>query len=282
MLYLIVCILFSSAIYVCFKLFKTYNVNTFQAIVCNYFSAIALGIISSPTPVEPTKIFAANWLWGAVILGVLFVLMFYVLGRTSQKNGMSVASVASKMSVVIPVTFGIVVYNESAGFLKLIGIVLALVAVYLTSVKTKGSLRINDFIFPTLLFFGSGVIDTSLKYFENHYVADTMIPIFSATIFFFAAVFGIVFLAIKGNLNIGIKEIIGGLILGIPNYYSIAFLMQALSTNGLESSTVFTINHVSIVALTTLIGLFFFKEKMLLKNWIGVTLAIISIVFVIS
>src|SRR5690606_3038046 len=129
------------------------------------------------------------------------------------------------------------------GFLKLTGIVLALIAVYLTSVKTKGSLRINDFIFPTLLFFGSGVIDTSLKYFENHYVSYTMIPIFSATIFFFAAVFGVVFLAIRGKLNIGIKEVIGGLLLGIPNYYSIAFLMQALSTKGLESSTVFTINH---------------------------------------
>ena len=40
------------------------------------------------------------------------------MALTAQKNGLSVASVASKMSVVIPIIFGIYVYNESLGFQK--------------------------------------------------------------------------------------------------------------------------------------------------------------------
>jgi len=39
---------------------------------------------------------------------------------------------------------------------------------------------------------------------------------------------------------------------------------------------------VAVVALSTLIGLIAFKEKLLLKNWIGILLAIISILLVVS
>ena len=44
------------------------------------------------------------------------------MGITAQRNGLSVASVAGKMSVVIPIIFGIIVYNEGVGFVKVIGI----------------------------------------------------------------------------------------------------------------------------------------------------------------
>jgi len=57
------------------------------------------------------------------------------MAMTAQKNGVSVASISGKMSVVVPVLFGVFLYNESASFFKVIGIGIALVAVYLSSVK---------------------------------------------------------------------------------------------------------------------------------------------------
>ena len=78
------------------------------------------------------------------------------------------------------------------------------------------------------------------------------------------------------------KTVLGGIVLGVPNYYSMEFLLKALQTKGLESSTVFTINNVSIVILTTVFALTFFKEKLVKKNWIGIGLAIISILLVVS
>ena len=56
---------------------------------------------------------------------------------TTQRSGLSVVSVATKMSVVIPVLFGLIYYKESLGFFKLLGISLALIAVYLSSIKSK-------------------------------------------------------------------------------------------------------------------------------------------------
>jgi uncharacterized membrane protein len=60
------------------------------------------------------------------------------------------------------------------------------------------------------------------------------------------------------------------------------FLLKALQTEGLESSTLFTINNVSVVILTTVFALLLFKEKLIKKNWIGIGLAIISILLVAS
>ena len=50
----------------------------------------------------------------------------------------------------------------------------------------------KDFLFPILLFFGSGAIDTSLKYVETSFVPEGGVPLFSATIFGCAFVLGVV------------------------------------------------------------------------------------------
>ena len=74
------------------------------------------------------------------------------MALTAQKNGLSVASVASKMSVIIPILFGIYVYNESYRIIKIIGIILALIAVYLTSLKQKDNVVSNKIYITTYTF----------------------------------------------------------------------------------------------------------------------------------
>jgi len=49
-----------------------------------------------------------------------------------------------------------------------------------------------------------------------------------------------------------------------------------------NSATIFTINNVAIVMLSTILGILFFKEKLTYKNWIGITMAILSIFLVAS
>jgi uncharacterized membrane protein len=48
----------------------------------------------------------------------------------------------------------------------------------------------------------------------------------------------------------------------------------------MPSAIVFSINNISIVAICTLLGLFIFKEKLNLKNCIGIGIAIISILLI--
>lgn len=285
MIALALSILSSTMIFVVFKLFSRFKINTMHAIVMNYITACFCGIIFQESAINLTEIPQYAWFPFALGLGALFITVFNLMAITTQRSGLSVVSVATKMSVVIPIFFGLLYYKESLGLFKLIGIILALAAVYLASLKTQDGLKIkpSNLIFPILVFLGSGVIDTTIKYLEGEYIAQDDTPIFSATIFAMAAGLGTVLLivqALQGKFKFQLKNVLGGIALGIPNYFSVYFLVQALRSDILESSGIFTVNNVAIVMFSTLLGILLFKEKLLLKNWVGIGLAILGILFI--
>lgn len=284
MLYLALSVLFSSLIFVIFKLFSIYKVQTLYAIIINYIVACAVGLFYYSGETTLAQIPSTNWFYSTLGLSLLFILVFNLMAATSQKLGVAVASVATKMSFVLPVLFGVFVYKEELGFMKFLGIILALTAVYFTSLKEKEiSLKKTAFLLPVLVFIGSGLIDTSLKYAQEKFVQETDFPLFSATIFACAASIGIFFILIKSikqPLKINFKNILGGICLGVPNYFSIYFLLKALQNDVLNSASIFTINNVAIVMFSTLLGIVLFKEKLSLKNWGGIVLAVVSIILV--
>jgi len=285
LIYLLLSVLASSLIFITFKLFERFNINILQAIVVNYCIAFITGIIAYKGTVTFSQLPQINWFYYTLALGALFIIVFNLMAITTQRSGLSVVSVATKMSVVIPVLFGLFYYNESLGALKLIGIGIALIAVYLTSVKSKHGINMDRklILLPILVFIGSGIIDTSIKFLEDTYVAQNDVPLFSATIFLAAAVVGVfslLFQAVKGNFKFEAKNIIAGICLGIPNYFSIYFLVKTLRSDILDSSGIFTINNVAIVTLSTLAGIVLFREKLLPKNWLGILLAITSIILI--
>ncbi|AUC86596.1 hypothetical protein CW731_15480 [Polaribacter sp. ALD11] len=283
MIFLLLSILFSTGLFVIFKYFGIYKIDVLKAIFINYIVAFSMGFLLAERQIPISEIYLEPWFSSALVLGALFIGIFFVMAMTSQQNGVSVASIAGKMSVVIPVLFGIILYNESVTFLKISGIIIALVAVYLASVKEDKSEKKGNLLFPILLFLGSGTIDTLIKYVQVNHVADEDVSIFSGSLFGIAAIFGFIILvmkSIKKRTPFGLKNIIAGIILGVPNYYSIIFIIKALQNNAFESSTLFTINNVAIVIASTLVGLFLFKEKFSIKNKIGVALAILGIVLV--
>jgi multidrug transporter EmrE-like cation transporter len=99
----------------------------------------------------------------------------------------------------------------------------------------------------------------------------------------FAALTGtIIFIVrfIRKNIFIRVKDIIAGIALGIPNYFSIYFLIEALRHPTIDSSIVFVINNVSTVLLSTLLGILLFKEHLVRKNKIGIIIAVVSIILV--
>ncbi len=290
MIYLIASILVFTLIFIVFKLYERFKVDILQAIVVNYIVAFITSMIAYKIQVgfdglSVSKIVGMDWFYYTFGLGILFIVVFILIARATQVNGLSVASVATKMSVIIPIIFGLIYYKESLGILKFIGILFALMAVYFVSVKSKEGLKLSkkDLTLPLLVLLGSGVIDTTIKFLEEAYVAENDISIFSAIIFLSAAILGIIiviFKSLKGKVKIEMKNIIGGIALGIPNYFSIFFLVKALRSDVLESSGIFAINNVSIVTLSTIAGIILFNEKLLPKNWLGIALAILSIVLI--
>lgn len=285
MLDLALCILFSSLLFVIFKLFDIYKVQTLYAIIVNYTVASAVGLLFFRGPLKIDMLYSKAWVPGTVALGLLFIIVFNITARTSQKLGVSVASVASKMSLVIPVLFGLLLYQEELSILKSIGILIALAAVYFASVKERSiTIKMDVLLLPLLLFIGSGLVDSTIKYLQERYMKLDDFALFSSIVFGSAALFGILLIflmSLKTPLRLNLRNVLGGIVLGIPNYFTIHFLLRALKYEGLNSASIFTIINVGVVLLSTLFGIVIFKEKLSVKNWGGIALAIISIVLVI-
>jgi len=283
-IYILLSVLFNAVLFVILKLFSKFNINTLQALVVNYFTAFLMGLLFLEGDFVYSEIIQKPWFPGSFMLGFLFISVFYVTALTAQRNGLSVASVASKMSVIIPVCFGVYLYNESMSILKIFGVVLALIAVYFSSKKEVGSVSdYKNLLLPAMVFVGAGAIDTSLKIMQNNYLSSDEIGMFSSHTFLMAFSVGVLLIAfniLKNKMKITGKSILGGIVLGIPNYFSLYYLIKMLDSQVFESSTIFTIHNVAIVIVSTLIGILFFKEKISLRNGIGITLALIAIYLV--
>ncbi|WP_431121610.1 EamA family transporter [Flagellimonas flava] len=284
MLDLLFSILCTTTIFVVFKLFDTYKVQTPYAIVVNYVVACTVGLLLYEGTINVSSITQSSWFVGAMGMGVFFILIFNLMARASQVAGVTVASVATKMSLVIPVVIGMILYNEKLSLFQGLGILLALAAVYFTSIK-ENSLVISKkaLVLPLLVFLGSGIIDASMKYFEERHLDSKEVAIFSAMVFGFAALSGFVFIGYKAaqeTIKINYRNVLGGIILGVPNYFSIFFLLRALQNENFSSAAIFTINNVAVVMLCTLLGILMFQERLSIKNWGGIALAVLSIVLV--
>ncbi|MEQ3691621.1 MAG: DMT family transporter [Flavobacterium sp.] len=280
---LLLAILFSSFLYLIFKLFSEYKINTLQAIVFNYIIAFFVGYLINPVNFSISKSLSAPWIFGAMFLGIMFICVFNVLAKTTQINSISVASVASKMSMIIPILFGIFIFNENIGICKLIGIIIALLAVYFTSKKENGEAKISNFTLPILLFLGAGIIDTSMNYIQRYYVKEEETNMFTSFTFIFAFIFGLLYLfkkSFKQKNKIHYKSILAGFILGIPNYFSMFYLIKALQNKNIESATIFTLINIGVILLTTVYSLIIFKEKIKKQNFIGILLAIVAVLLV--
>src|SRR5690606_18540253 len=166
-------ILNSTLILVIFKWFDVFRVRTLNAIIFNYITACTVGLFLYRGKVDLLQIAEASWAWVALAMGVLFICIFNLMAITSQKAGVSVASVATKMSLAIPVLVGVFLYGDRLSLLQGLGILLALAAVFLASLKEDGiKIGFRELLLPLLVFLGSGIIDASIKYFEHRHLSE--------------------------------------------------------------------------------------------------------------
>jgi drug/metabolite transporter (DMT)-like permease len=164
MLYLLLSILSSCLIFVVFKLLVKYKLQLLPVIVINYITASITGYILRQKDLTVNEIIHAEWFYISIVIGIMFILMFYTIGFSTQKAGITITSISTKMSVVIPMLFSIVYYHEKIYFLKIIGTLLALLSIFLASLKGKTRNQdIQNYIFPLLLFFGMGIVDSTVN-----------------------------------------------------------------------------------------------------------------------
>ena len=272
-----------SLMLIIFKYFEIFKVNNLQAIIVNYITAGVLALVADGSVLTNnfsiTNLFQSTFIYYALIIGVLFIITFNLIAFGTQKIGIAITTVSNKMSMIIPVLIGLFVFKEDKNFLKLIGIVLAILAIFFSCSK-NGKLSFDKKYLPIiiLVFIGQGIADSTLKWAQEFAINASNNNVFFATTFFTAAFSGTLFMMIQQRkITVTLRSLLWGVILGIPNYFTLYFFVEALSAGVFESSQVFPIVNMGVIVLTAVMGIILFREHLSKSNWMGILLALIAI-----
>ncbi|HNX07927.1 MAG TPA: DMT family transporter [Bacteroidales bacterium] len=281
MIFLLLAILTSSLIFITFKLFEKTGINNLQAITVNYLTAVIIGYLSTAENFSTQFVAEKPWFYLSIISGGLLIVTFLVYAYSIQKVGIAITSVSGKMSVIIPVLLGLLVFHEEASWIRIIGIVIALAAFYLTLIKNREQkAKAIFFVFPLLLFLGNGFNDSLLKISQEFYIQNdfSMFLTIAFGVSLLAGGIIISFLLITKKQKLHYKNILAGIILGILNWYSTYFFFAGLAH--FDVSVFIPVFNASVVCIAALTGYWFFKERLSSVNIIGITLAVVAIIFI--
>jgi drug/metabolite transporter (DMT)-like permease len=281
MINIILAIFFSSCIILTFRLFVSFRINNIQAITSNYLTASILSFLFYNHHLSVTDVIDTPWFVWAIVNGCLFILVFYVFAHSAQKAGVAITAVASKMSVIIPVSLGIFIYGDSLNWMKILGIIIAFPAFYLIfSGRQTNKSDLRYMLLPLILFFGTGSNDSVMKHAQQYYSGNENL-LFLGTVFAFSFLIGLVLMhkeLYRNQTLISARSLLVGIILGVFNFLSTLYFLKSLFI--FENTVFFPVFNVSVVSMGALMGFLIFKEKLLAQNMIGILLAICTITLI--
>ena len=295
MIYLILAIVFSTGVFVAMRLFERLKLDNHQALMWNYVFASSTGFLVCKSFDTLPQLVAEPWFGLSILTGFWFIFTYLLMTASTQRSGVTVTSLSSKLSVVLPTLAGIVLFNETLNFVATMGIVLALVALVLVvggrnrqsddsrDAMNRVSTKSNGWIItllPIFIFFGTGTGDILMKVTEQQHTGGDM-GFMIAFIYFVALVFGIIIVVwdiARGKSKWQWKSALGGIMLGVINYFSTYCVYNSMRY--FDNVMLFPIYNIGVVSLTALVGWLFFKEKLTWKNYLGLGIAIIAVILI--
>ena len=272
------------AIYLLFAGFGRWGVQTSWAITLNYFVAAGLGwTLAGGVPAMGDAL-TAPWIWPLAALGLAFYPLFRLTAKCSQELGVSVATVATKLSMAIPVlVFALLDGWSGLGLGQWLGLALAFPAVWLSAMdgdaQTKDQGRWGMAWMPVVMFLGSGTIDTMFGWFTDDpsMEAPGMQMAFASVPFTLGGVVGLLDQFRSSTPHPKRKDILAGMMLGVVNFGSLYFLLRVFNGDLFQRSMVVPMLNLSVIVLATLVSVVAFKDIPGRKARWGVALAALAI-----
>lgn len=291
MIYLLLTILLNVFLSVVFKWFDRYRIDSMQAIVVNYWVCALTGSLLMGSYPVGVGSFNQPWLPWALVMGIGFFSIFNLIAYCTHTDGITTTTVANKLSMVIPACFALWLYADKMNPGKGAGILLAIPAIYLsarTGDEEPG--KKSRFIWPLLLFLGSGLLDTLVNYIARQYfntgnagldnAGQIVYLIHTFSVAGSVGALLVIILLLLGKRTFAWKNILAGCLLGVPNYFSIHYFFRFLQSGFLQSSAAIPVNNIGIVLLSAIVAILFFKEKASPGRIIGLLLSVTAILLI--
>jgi drug/metabolite transporter (DMT)-like permease len=278
MIFILISVCFSVFVSVLLKLAKRYDIDNKQAIAWNYsIAGLLTWLIYRPElPSISESIFPIYF-----VLGFLLPSLFVILAFSIRYTGIVKTDIAQRLSLFIPVIASFLLFYEEKSPLKIIGIAIAFMAIIFSIPwKKETNAKKSFWIYPVLVFIGMGIIDILFKQIAK----TTTIPFTSSLLVVFIIAFVLSFsyllyLYLFKNMKFTLINMVCGWILGIANFVNILFYMKAHQDLAKQPSLVFSTMNIGVILLGSAVGVFIFREKLSRLNYVGILLALISILF---
>lgn len=221
----------------------------------------------------PTSAYLPATLVMGAISGVLYLLGFVLLQVNVSRNGVILPATFMKLGLLVPMVMSLVFFGEQPTLPQTIGFCISIAAIVLIHFE-KTEQKTQDRFGLILLLLAGGGADAMSKVFE-----ELGTPGLSAQYLFYTFGFALLLcllLAIRSRKKLGKAEILFGLLIGIPNFFSARFLLRALE--GMDAVIVYPTYSVTTLLIVTLSGVIFFRERLKTRQWLALAAILAALV----
>ena len=276
---LIIAVLCSVAVSVLLKIARKRNIIIQQAIAFNYIVALSLSwFLLKPdfkgleftdfiAQSENTPIFLA--------LGILLPSVFIIMSKAVEFAGIVRSDAAQRLSLFLPILAAFLIFHETLSQSKAIGIVLAFVGLFclLSKPNEQSAVDFRGVLGLVGVWFGYGIIDILFKQVAK---SGGAFPTTLFIAFSLAACIMFIYLLFK-RTQWNVASFVGGIILGVLNFFNILFYIKAHQSFGSNPTLVFAGMNIGVICLGTITGALIFKEKISKINWLGIVFSLCAI-----
>ncbi|OOR98640.1 hypothetical protein B0186_08720 [Canicola haemoglobinophilus] len=281
MLYLIIAIFCSVSVSVLLKVARKNNITIDQAIAFNYITAISLCYFLLKPDFQGlgfTEFFQQSEHQGIFLsLGILLPTVFIFMSKAVEYAGIVRADAAQRLALFLQVLAAVVIFNESISNMKIAGVFIAFLALFCLLSKPTQVIENagKSIVFLLLVWLGYGIIGVL---FKKTALMGGKFPTTLFISFVLAGTLMFLYLLVK-KTRWSMPSLIGGIVLGILNFFNILFYIKAHQSLSSSPTIVFAGMDLGVICLGAITGALFFKEKISKINGVGIFLGISAIIF---
>lgn len=273
MIYLILAIASSAMISVLMRVSEKYSRCGMAMLAMNYLMCCALGILhAGGTQLFPRTEGMGLTVFLAAVSGILYLAGFVLMHWNIPRNGVVLTATFMKLGVIVPTTISILVFGENPRLPQLIGIILAICAIFL--IQGRGEKGAGSILGLIAVMLAGGGGDVMAKVFDE--IAPANLKNQFLLYIFIVAFVLCVLLCIAKKQRPAFMDMLFGLAIGIPNYYSARFLL--LSIGEIPAMVAYPSFSVGTIIVVALVGVTCFKEKLNKRKLIALAVILAALV----
>jgi len=272
MFYLLLAVFSSAMVSICMRLGEGKGKQNIAMLAVNYLMCTILSACLVPWGSLPSGNLGPTIAMGTGN-GLLYLVSFVLLQVNVRRNGVVLSSTFMKLGLLVTMVVSVCFYHEIPSIPQILGFGLAVAAILLINYRKDAGAALSRAALLWLLLCG-GMADAMSKIFEESIVGGSA-PLFLLCTFSTALIL-CTCLMLRKRQRPGKWEILFGLIIGIPNFFSTRFLLRALGT--LRAVLVYPAYSVGGILLVTLAGAALFREKLTKRQWSALAIILVALV----